>query len=634
MAHQSRLVRVDVASLQLHAIDNGAPRKDKKLRIKRKNAPQSPVEGEMNVNNDNEDNNNNGMDIPDQFSGWVKDEMNEIYDQVESDARELVEDGISGNELPEYMLKILKKFPDEISGNNNNNEPVKQGKLPIIAIVGRPNTGKSTLVNKLTNSYKDGAIVHDEPGITRDRTYRLGTWLEHNFQVVDTGGIVFDDTEDDFAERITQQALTAVEEATLVVMVCDGQMGVTTMDYQLAKWLRRYSKAPRFLAVNKCESQKSGISQAQEFWQLGLGEPYPVSAIHGVGIGELLDEMIANPALEKITDVEKETATNIAFVGRPNVGKSSLFNRFNGLDRAIVSDVAGTTRDTIDSMIIRQRDDGEMKKYRIIDTAGIRKKKKVEYGAEFFMINRAFKAMKRSDCVVLMLDAVSGIVEQDRILAERISDEGRSCIIALNKWDLIPNKDDDSYNKACEHIRSNLPTLKWANIQLVSALTGQRTENLLEEVDDAARQFTRRISTNVLNEVVSDATIWMAPPSIRSRTGKIYYVIQVSAAPPTLVFFCNDPKLFTDNYKRFLERKIRDSLNFEGTPIKMIFRGKQLRDVARVAAKGDKLTKNEPMNDILGMGGVKPKKADGSAVTTGRSPNRKESRSKRGDRNA
>jgi GTPase len=345
-------------------------------------------------------------------------------------------------------------------------------------------------------------------------------------------------------------------------------------------------------------------------------------------------------------------ATNVAFVGRPNVGKSSLFNKFNNLDRSIVSDVAGTTRDTIDSLITRERDikDGFtgqtetiLKKYRIIDTAGIRKKKKVNYGAEFFMINRAFKAMRRADCVVLMLDAVDGIVEQDRILAERISDEGRSCVIALNKWDLIPNKDDSSYIKAVEHIQSNLPTLKWANIVLCSALTGQRTEKLLEAIDTSAEQFSRRISTNVLNEVVSDATMWMAPPTVGSRSGKIYYVIQVSAAPPTLVFFVNDPKLFTDNYKRFLERKIRDSLNFEGTPIKFIFRGKQLRDVARAAVRGDKFANSKPLGDILGMGGENqehkqrvrasalPRRADGSEVTTGKSPNRKESRAKKGD---
>ena len=341
-------------------------------------------------------------------------------------------------------------------------------------MVGRPNTGKSTIVNKLTNSHKDGAIVHDEPGVTRDRTYRTGNWQQYNFQVVDTGGIVFDDTEDEFADRITAQALVAIDEADVVLMIADGQAGVTDMDQALAKWLRRYCpKLPKYLCVNKCESHVQGISMAQEFWQLGLGDPYPVSGIHGTGLGDVLDLCITH--MDLIAEVEKESATNIAFVGRPNVGKSSLFNKFTGMDRAIVSDVAGTTRDTVDSLITRTRNNGEEMRYRIIDTAGIRKKKKIEYGSEFFMINRAFKAMKRADCVVLMLDATDGIVEQDRVLAERIASEGRSCVIALNKWDCIPNKDDTTFQKAVDHVRSSLPTLKWAEVAVISAVTGQRT---------------------------------------------------------------------------------------------------------------------------------------------------------------
>jgi len=461
----------------------------------------------------------------------------------------------------------------------------------------------------------------------------------------------------------------ALEEATVCLMVVDGLTGVSPLDLALAKWLNRNNKkVPVYVAVNKCESVKYGISQAAEFWQLGLGEPMPVSGIHGTGVGELLD-VVTSKHFEKIGSVEKDVATNVAFVGRPNVGKSSLFNKLNGIDRAIVSDVAGTTRDTIDTTITRpaldERGNNEERKYRIIDTAGIRRKNKIEFGAEFFMINRAFKAVKRADCVVLLLDAVTGIVEQDRILADRISSEGRSCVIALNKWDMVPNKDDKTYLRAVENIRSNLPTLRWAEIILISAITGQRTERLLEAVDHASTQFVRRVSTNVLNEVVNDATMWMAPPSIGSRSGKIYYCIQVSVAPPTVVFFVNDPGLFTDNYKRFLERKIRDSLNFEGTPIKMLWRGKQLRDVSRVASRGDKQTGGQALGPLMGMGAVgegnetgenagsgaseggkvgKGESAKGERVgakggvlggakkggvkaATGRSPNRKESKS-------
>jgi len=224
--------------------------------------------------------------------------------------------------------------------------------------------------------------------------------------------------------------------------------------------------------------------------------------------------------------------------------------------------------------------------YRIIDTAGIRKKGKVEYGAEYFMVNRAFKAIKRADVVVLLLDAVDGIVDQDRQLAEKIAEEGRACVICLNKWDAVPNKDDKTYLASIENIRSNLPSLKWADIVLASAMTGQRTEKLFDSIDISAKQFYRRIPTAIINEVVQEATLWMAPPTIGARSGRIYYCMQVSAAPPTLVIFCNDVKLFTDNYKKYLERKIRDTLKFEGTPIKMFWRGKTVRDMGRVANKG------------------------------------------------
>eukprot|EP00595_Chromulina_sp_UTEXLB2642_P003313 CAMPEP_0196764544 /NCGR_PEP_ID=MMETSP1095-20130614/6404_1 /TAXON_ID=96789 ORGANISM="Chromulina nebulosa, Strain UTEXLB2642" /NCGR_SAMPLE_ID=MMETSP1095 /ASSEMBLY_ACC=CAM_ASM_000446 /LENGTH=339 /DNA_ID=CAMNT_0042120457 /DNA_START=153 /DNA_END=1169 /DNA_ORIENTATION=- len=335
------------------------------------------------------------------------------------------------------------------------NESIEASKLPTVAIIGRPNTGKSTLVNKLSNSYKDGSIVHDDPGITRDRTYKQATWNDYNFQVVDTGGIVFDDTTDIFADRITEQALLALSEASAAILVCDGQEGVTQLDTLLAEWLRRNNKVPLYLAINKCESETLGISQAQEFWELGIGEPYPISGIHGTGIAEILDQ-ITTKHLPKVLNVMKEDVINVAIIGRPNVGKSSLFNRLYGASRSIVSDIAGTTRDAIDAVIERNN-----KKYRIIDTAGIRRRGKVQYGPEFFMVNRAFKAIRRSEVVIFMLDAIDGIVDQDRILAERIAEEGRGCIIVLNKWDAIAEKDDKTYLKAIDNIRSQLPVLRW-----------------------------------------------------------------------------------------------------------------------------------------------------------------------------
>lgn len=358
------------------------------------------------------------------------------------------------NELPSYMSKILAEF-------NEVDEEVLSlpaSKLPVVAVIGRPNTGKSTLVNKLTDSYKDGAIVHDQAGITRDRTYRTGSWGDYNFQVIDTGGIIFDDSDDIFADRITEQAILALKEATVAVMVCDGQQGLQPLDSILGDWLRKNCKVPLYVAVNKCESDRTGIAQAQDFWALGLGTPFPVSAIHGVGLSDLLDELTVKN-MAKVHRVIGENATNVALIGRPNVGKSSLLNCLYGSPRSIVSDIAGTTRDMVDVLIQRRNSS-----YRVIDTAGIRRKPKVEYGAEFFMVNRAFKAIRRSDVVILLLDAVDGIVDQDRILAERIHKEGRSCIIALNKWDLVPEKDDRTYLKAIENIRNALPILKWAEV--------------------------------------------------------------------------------------------------------------------------------------------------------------------------
>ena len=299
-------------------------------------------------------------------------------------------------------------------------------KLPIVAVIGRPNVGKSTFVNRLAGDQQ--AIVHDEPGITRDRTYRPSFWRDRDFQIVDTGGLVFDDNTE-FLPLIRQQAMAALVEASVAIFVVDGQFGLMDGDREIAQWLRRQS-VPVLLAVNKCESIEQGLAQAAEFWELGLGEPYPISAIHGSGTGELLDEVVTH--LPPVDELKEDNEIKVAIIGRPNVGKSSLLNSLTGEERSIVSPVSGTTRDAIDMIVQR----GEQT-YRLIDTAGIRRKKNVNYGAEFFSINRAFKAIRRSDVVLFVIDVLDGVTEQDLKLAGRIIDEGRAVILVVNKWDAV-----------------------------------------------------------------------------------------------------------------------------------------------------------------------------------------------------
>ena len=301
--------------------------------------------------------------------------------------------------------------------------------LPIVAIIGRPNVGKSTIVNRLAGT--QDAIVYDQPGVTRDRTYRTAFWGDRDFSLVDTGGLVFDD-DSEFFPLIREQAMAALAESSAAIFVVDGQAGLTSMDLEIAHWLRQQT-IPTLLAVNKCESPEQGHAQTAEFWQMGLGEPYPISGIHGNGTGELLDDLITYlPATSPLADPDE---IRVAIVGRPNVGKSSLLNAFVGDQRAIVSPISGTTRDSIDTVVHRPD-----QCYRLIDTAGIRKKKNVEYGPEFFGINRAFKAMRRADVVLLVIDALDGVTEQDQKLAGRIEEEGRACVLVINKWDLIEQR--------------------------------------------------------------------------------------------------------------------------------------------------------------------------------------------------
>jgi GTP-binding protein len=440
--------------------------------------------------------------------------------------------------------------------------------LPIVAIIGRPNVGKSTFVNRLAGAQE--AIVHDEPGVTRDRTYLPAFWGDREFLVVDTGGLVFDD-DTEFLPLIREQAMAALSEARAAIFVVDGQTGPIPADEQIAEWLRQQT-VPVLLAVNKCESPEQGLVQAAQFWELGLGEPFPISAIHGSGTGELLDQLIEYlPAVEELPETDE---IKVAIVGRPNVGKSSLLNAFVGENRAIVSPISGTTRDTIDTVIQR---DGQT--FRLIDTAGIRKKKNVEYGPEFFGINRAFKAIRRADVVLLVIDAIDGVTEQDQKLVGRIVEEGRACIIVVNKWDAI-EKDSYTIYEYEKHLKERLHFIEWAETIFVSAMTGQRVEKILELVNKAAEAHKRRVSTAVINEVLEEAVRWHSPPTTRQgRQGKIYYGTQVSTQPPAIALFVNDAKRFNDNYRRYIERQFRQQLGFPGTPIRLFWRSKKVRDV-------------------------------------------------------
>jgi GTPase len=517
----------------------------------------------------------------------------------------------------------------------------------LIAIVGRPNVGKSALVNRLAGTHSGGAIVADEEGITRDRTYRQANFLGENFQIVDTGGLVFDDDESTlFAKEIREQAMVAIDESSGVILVVDGQVGLTCMDQTIGDFLRKevLPRMPVLVAVNKCESEKVGALNAAEFWNLGLGEPCPVSALHGVGTADVLERMfdeiverktagmtnfgtkvqrlkeaklrmnskkqlpgeaeidfklrkygigdVAKQVIQEYEDAiasfdsqERPEEINIAIVGRPNVGKSSLLNAIFGENRAIVSEVAGTTRDSIDAVMERpgEEENDLPTIYRFVDTAGIRRKGKIDYGPEFFMVSRALRAIRRADVVLLVLDATAGVTEQDRILAQKIADDGRACAIICNKWDAVIDKDSSTYDKSVKYIRAEMPQIRWAPILFISAETGQRVGKIYNVVDEAIGAHRKRVTTSVLNEVLRDAVLWQPPPARRNGAqAKIYYCNQVSTRPPTVVVFCNDPKLINDNYRRYLDRKFRESLDgFEATPIRWIFRGRRQRDIMR-----------------------------------------------------
>lgn len=363
-------------------------------------------------------------------------------------------------------------------------------------------------------------------------------------------------------------------EAAVALLVVDGKEGCTVLDEQIAAFLRRQG-TPVVLAVNKCESTVDGELQAADFWTLGLGTPWPVSGLHGTGMGEVMDELVKPlPPPMTIGDGAAQKELRVAILGRPNVGKSSLLNRLTGTERAIVCDKSGTTRDAIDQSVINHGT-----KFTFVDTAGVRKAARVSKGVEELMVRRALKAARRADVCLLVVDATEGVSEQENRLARFIVESGRACVVIVNKWDLVPNKDDMLYRNSGKYLENRLPTVSWAKALYVSAKTGLRTSEVFKAVVTCAEQHQRRVTTAVMNEVLEDGVRWQKPPSTSTgRQGSIYYCAQVTAQPPTIAIFCNDPELFGSTYRRYLERHFRKSLGFDGTPIRLLFRGRSRRD--------------------------------------------------------
>ena len=434
---------------------------------------------------------------------------------------------------------------------------------PLVAIVGRPNVGKSMLFNKLTG--KRLSIVEDTPGVTRDRLYAQAEWRGRTFDLVDTGGIE-PGTDDQILSFMREQAEIAIASATVIVFVCDIRTGMTAADQDVAGMLQR-SKKPVVLAVNKMDSTGHTDPDMYEFYNLGLGDPYPVSAVHGHGTGDLLDACFEFFPPE---DLEEETddVVKVAIIGKPNVGKSSLVNRILGQERVIVSDVAGTTRDAVDSYLEK-----EGQKHLIIDTAGMRKKSKVDDRVEKFSVLRATMAIERSDVCVIMIDAQEGVTEQDTKVAGLAHEAGKACVIVVNKWDVI-EKDGKTMQRMEEDVRRDLSYMTYAPVLFVSALTGQRVDRLFTLIDNVVNQAAMRIPTGVLNQVLSDAQARVQPPTDKGKRLKIYYMTQIGVKPPHFVIFCNDAKLFHFSYQRYLENQIRGTFGLTGTPVRITIRQK------------------------------------------------------------
>ena len=435
---------------------------------------------------------------------------------------------------------------------------------PIVAIVGRPNVGQSTLFNIFANSRI--SIVEDTPGVTRDRLYADTEWLDNEFMMVDTGGIEIMNT-DKIAVSIRQQAQIAIAEADVILFVCDARAGITHEDAEVAKMLRQ-SKKPIVLAINKADSPKQEM-EIFEFYNLGIGEPIPVSAANHLGLGDLLDAVVEKfPETSAYGEDGNEDEIKVALIGRPNVGKSSIFNTLVGEERSIVSDVAGTTRDAIDTPVIR-----EGQKFLFIDTAGMRRKARIDEPIEKYSIIRSLRAVDRSDVVLMVIDAIDGITEQDKKIAGYAHEAGKGIVLVVNKWDLY-DKDNTSTLRYTENLRRELVFMQYAPVVFVSAMTKQRIHRLPEVIHYVAEQNAMRISTSVLNQVVEDAIAINPPPTEKGQRLKILYATQVKIKPPTFVIFVNEPEIMHFSYQRYLENKLREAFGFEGTPLQMIIRGK------------------------------------------------------------
>nr|XP_043610346.1 GTPase Der isoform X2 [Erigeron canadensis] len=555
-----------------------------------------------------------------------EEELDEIEDDLESDFEDVSDENLDVDELESEAVKAVREYSISLSKELKiDEEPIgdkdTRGRkkiresvsainipdhlLPKVSIVGRPNVGKSALFNRLVGGNR--AIVVDEPGVTRDRLYGRSFWGNHEFMVIDTGGVLtVSKSQTDIMEQqlsvsttigmegiplasreaavarmpsmIERQATVAVEESSVIIFVVDGQAGLNAADVEIGDWLRKnYSRKTIILAVNKCESPRKGIMQASEFWSLGF-TPLPISAVSGTGTGELLDLVCTGLGEIEDSDVqnkEEDYVPSIAIVGRPNVGKSSILNALVGEDRTIVSPVSGTTRDAIDTEF--EGPDGQ--KFRLIDTAGIRKRAAVASSGsttEALSVNRAFRAVRRSDVVALVIEALACITEQDYKIAERIEREGKGCLIVVNKWDTIPNKNQQTTLHYEEDVRTKLRILNWAPIVYSTAIVGNSVNKIIVAASDVEKERSRRLSTATINQVVHEALAFKSPPRTRGgKRGRLYYCTQAAIRPPTFVFFVNDAKLFPETYRRYMEKQLRSDAGFLGTPIRLLWRSRR-----------------------------------------------------------
>ncbi len=444
-----------------------------------------------------------------------------------------------------------------------------------VAVIGRPNVGKSTLVNRIIGARK--AIVDDMPGVTRDRSYYEAEWQGRTFTLVDTGGVMPDAEKEEhpFAELINMQVEIALAEADLVVFLLDGQAGITAVDEDIAEQLRRSGK-PILLTINKIDRHDQK-ALAAEFYALSLGEPHSLSALHGnVGVGDLLDEITRRLPVEEDEAVQDERI-HIALVGRPNVGKSSILNALIGEERSIVSDISGTTRDALNVPVMH-----EGREFVLVDTAGIRKKGKVDYGVEMFSVDRSIRALRDANVTVMVLDATenmqsqmaSMVTDQDKKIIEMSNEAGRGLVIVVNKWDLVANKTSKSVDQYKKKLYQEVPHAVFAPVLFTSAAKGQRLQNIYELAQTVYENANRRVKTSLVNEVMSEAFTLSPPPPIKNKRLKLLYATQVGVAPPTFILFVNDAKLMKDSYRRYLEKKLRENFEFAGTPLVIVPRSR------------------------------------------------------------